>query len=358
MIYKIKFLILILLVPITLSAENTVILKNGTNLKGKVISQDNANLTVKLATGNTQTVVKSQILKVIYKDLSEQEAQKIRAIEEQKLKAKEEAERLKKEKAEKLAEEKERKRQEAEDRKAAELQKTIDLKEKEEAEKLAKRNADKEKQEKDWIEANKDKYVTSEASKNCGSANGILWRSAILPGWGQLCGGHYVSAGIIFTSLIGSIAYSQNSLRPQVSDTRAQYDLLSTYAVLGGPISRFSLEYISSSSDLTNLIVENVIVNDLVSNSKNDYKAANYRYMGSLAGIGIIYFANLFHAYVIGKDTLMERPTISMAGERIKEGWDAKVQMEKSLAQTGLPVLGTYAEIRYSILLNLDEVTR
>lgn len=78
---KILFLSLLILLSFPLLAVNTVILKNGKTLKGKVTDQNERGLTVQTTEG-AQTITKSQILKVIYKDVSDQEAEKIRIAEE------------------------------------------------------------------------------------------------------------------------------------------------------------------------------------------------------------------------------------------------------------------------------------
>nr|WP_246834147.1 hypothetical protein [Leptospira bourretii] len=110
---KTLLIIFLCLVTLPLFAVNTVILKNGKTLKGKVTDQNERGLTVQTAEGS-QTVSKSQILKVIYKDVSEQEAEKIRIAEEKKLREKEEKEKAKLEKERLLAEAKEQKRLEEE----------------------------------------------------------------------------------------------------------------------------------------------------------------------------------------------------------------------------------------------------
>lgn len=88
---KIILFSFLILFSFPLLAVNTVILKNGKTIKGKVTDQNEKGLTVQTSEG-TQTFPKSQILKVVYKDVSAEEADKIRLAEEKKLREKEEKE--------------------------------------------------------------------------------------------------------------------------------------------------------------------------------------------------------------------------------------------------------------------------
>jgi len=338
--------------PIALFAVNTVILKNGTNIKGLVSGQNDRGLTVKLANGTTQEIPKSQILKVIYKDLSEQEAQKVRVEEEKKLKAKEEAERKKAEAAEKLAKAQEEKRLAEEAKKAEALAKQNESKDKTLKEKLAREEADKTKSDADWLvyrEANKG---PSDATKTCGSRMGILWRSAIIPGWGQWCGGYKISAGVIAASLAGATYYSQGVAKHDYLQSKQSYDNIVLFNQLAGPLTRLTPEFIFSTSDLTSIFVENIFYNNIVADSKKSSQAANARYLGSLGGIGLIYISNLIHAYWIGREQYPERPSVSMGGKEIKEGFDFETKFDQPTGQFGWQPKpsAVYGELRYSIL--------
>lgn len=70
----------------------TILLKNGSYLKGKVIGQDPANLTVQLKKGGTREIPKNSVLKVVIKDVSDGELTKIHEEELRILKEKTEKE--------------------------------------------------------------------------------------------------------------------------------------------------------------------------------------------------------------------------------------------------------------------------
>lgn len=143
-----RYIILLFLLSTSLVAE-TVILKSGKIIKGKVINQNVKLVEVKVD-GKVQTIDKTLILKVVYRDLNQEQADKIKKEEELKLAEKQKKEEL----AKKILEE--------EKLKEAERLK----KEKEEKEKLAK---------------NKEALPQQKLSRSQ-----ILWRSAVLPGWGQI----------------------------------------------------------------------------------------------------------------------------------------------------------------------------
>lgn len=336
-----------------LFAENTVILKNGTNLKGKVVKQDGQNLTVRLLDGTTQTIVKTQILKVIYKDLSEKEAEKIRIAEEKKLKAKEEAERLKKERAEKIAAEAEKKRLAEEEKKALALAKIEELKEKERLAKLQKEQKNNQQTEEEWLVYRENNKVKSEATVACGSRLGLIWRSAIIPGWGQWCGGYRISAGFFFASIAGAAYYAQGPLKTKVYNDKENYEMISLINQYNGPSTRLSPEFISNTTELTTLLLENSIITDLVGKAKDDSKLSNGIYHGSLGAIGILYLSNVIHAYWIGREEYPERP-IAINGKEYRPGFDWEAGMDTNHNQYFLRSYNrqtsAHAEFRYSIL--------
>lgn len=81
--HLILFSFLFLAVPIW--SEQTILLKNGTSVKGDVTGQNENSVTVRLRDGGVRTFSKTSILKVIYKDINEEEAIHIRQLEEAKI---------------------------------------------------------------------------------------------------------------------------------------------------------------------------------------------------------------------------------------------------------------------------------
>ncbi|TGN21154.1 LA_0442/LA_0875 N-terminal domain-containing protein [Leptospira idonii] len=346
------FTILLLFLSSSLLAVNTVILKNGRNLKGLVVNQDDKGLTLKLSDGTTQTVPKSQILKVIYKDLNEQEAQKIRLAEEKKLQAKEEAERKKLEKEQKLAEEAEKKRQAEEAKKAEALAKDNESKKAKEDAVKAQESADQAKSDAEWLVYREKNKVPSEATVACGSRLGMVWRSALVPGWGQWCGGYKLSAGIFAGMFVGSIYYSQNAMKHDSMQKQQTYDDLTLLNQYGGPVTKIGPENITNTNDLVGVLVEYTLVNNFISESKKTAQTANAKYLGSLGGIGLIYIANIVHAYWIGRERYPDRPTVTLNGKSIQEGfdWDTRVDQPFSLYGYQPKPSSVYGEVRYSIV--------
>ncbi|MCW7487490.1 LA_0442/LA_0875 N-terminal domain-containing protein [Leptospira meyeri] len=333
---------LLILLSFPLFAVNTVILKNGKTLKGKVTDQNERGLTVQTAEGS-QTISKSQILKVVYKDVSEQEAEKIRIAEEKKLKEKEEKEKAKLEKERLLAEAKEQKRLEEE----AKLAEQTRLAEEKNKETLAEKEA---RAEAEWL-ANR-KLGPSPAVTQCGGRLAILWRSAILPGWGQLCGGYNVSAGTFSTLFLGTLVYSLGPLRTEEKNAQAHYDTMVLLNQIGGPGTRFNAQNISLPSEFIGGFVETSITEDLIVKSKNNAKEANAKYIAGLGTAGIIYITNLVHAFMIGTDRYPDRPSVSTGGKQIREGLDWDTGWDKPYSVTGIrpQTNSVYAEVRYSIL--------
>ncbi len=64
---------------------NSVLLKSGETIKGNITSQDAGNIVVQESNGNSGTISKKKILKVVYKDVSEEALKEIRKEEERKL---------------------------------------------------------------------------------------------------------------------------------------------------------------------------------------------------------------------------------------------------------------------------------
>ncbi|TGK78907.1 hypothetical protein EHQ24_15245 [Leptospira noumeaensis] len=337
--FTISFLILF---TSPLFAVNTVILKNGKTLKGKVTDQNESGLTVQTPEG-PQTLSKSQILKVVYKDLNEQEAEKIRIAEEKKLKDKEEKEKAKLEKERLIAEAKEQKRLE-EEAKLAEQTKLTEEKDKEtEAEKEAKAEAE-------WLATRK--LGPSPAASECGGRLALIWRSALIPGWGQLCGGYYTSAGTFSTMFFGTLFYTLGPLRTEEKNAQSHYDTMILLNQIVGPGTRFNAQNISLPSELFAGIIETSITDDFIAKSKDSAKAANTKYLAGLGTAGIIYITNLIHAFMIGTDRYPERPSVTTGGKQIREGLDFDTGWDKPYTITGIrpQTNSVYAEVRYSIL--------
>ncbi|TGL53607.1 hypothetical protein EHQ59_08440 [Leptospira kemamanensis] len=339
---KIFLLTLLILLTFPILAVNTVILKNGKTIKGKVTDQNEKGLTVQTSEGS-QTISKSQILKVVYKDVSEQEAEKIRIAEEKKLREKEEKEKAKLEKERLLAEAKEQKRLE-EEAKLAEKQRLEEEKSKEtQAEKDAKAEAE-------WLASRQ--LGPSPAATQCGGRLALLWRSAVLPGWGQYCGGYKISAGTFSVLFLGSLFYSLGPLRTEEKNANTHYETMVLLNQIGGPGTRFNAQNISLPSEFVSNFLETSITEDFIKKSKDDAKGANTRYLAGLGITSIIYIANVVHSFMIGRDQYPDRPVVHSDGKQFKAGWDMETRFDRPHSFTVYQpqMNAVYAELRYSYL--------
>ncbi len=143
-----------LILPFTTLFSETVLLRNGESVKGKVIGQDYGKIVLetkeKTETGEKKTIEirKATILKIVFKDIDEEEVARLRQMEEEKMKSPESEEELKRKEEAALAE---KQKSEEEEKKRNEA--------------LAEKK-------REW-------------EKNRVSPFGALGRSALLPGWGQ-----------------------------------------------------------------------------------------------------------------------------------------------------------------------------
>ena len=71
--------------PMDIYSNQSVLLKSGQTIKGIILEQNAKVLTIKLENGITESIDKSKILKVIYKELTPEEERKIRINEERKI---------------------------------------------------------------------------------------------------------------------------------------------------------------------------------------------------------------------------------------------------------------------------------
>ncbi|MBM9575525.1 hypothetical protein JWG45_00010 [Leptospira sp. 201903070] len=185
------FLILLSLCffPWSLMGES-IILKDGTILKGRVVSQNAQTVVIQTEDGKKQEFSKIRILKIVYKDVSQAEALKIQKEEEAKLA------------------EKEQKKKEQEDKKK--IEEELSKKNKEETEKQNKAEA-----EAKLAEANqKEKERLARIQQKGLAPWSVAWRSAVLPGWGQWTDERkkpaIVYSALFFSSLF--LVYRQNQI--------------------------------------------------------------------------------------------------------------------------------------------------
>lgn len=252
-----------------MSAE-TILLKKGGTLKGKVVSQDQNKIILKKDDGTQVSISKSEILKVVYKE-------NLTALEEEKLrKAEEEKERIRKEK-----EEAARLKQEEDDSK---------LREKQNAEALAKKQAE----EKALREA-EEKRLAEERSKL--TRVGATWRSAVLPGWGQWKQGRKWQAILYPTLVVTGLFFTYDKHRMYLNAKRDYNNLENPYTEES--LIRSALLNASGTPQPALSPQESLVLSQLGPfPGQRESVERHYREMTYIAGAtALVYLWNIFDAF-------------------------------------------------------------
>ncbi|XDD48873.1 hypothetical protein AB3N59_10510 [Leptospira sp. WS92.C1] len=267
------FILLILSQPIW--SSQTILLKNGTSVKGDVIGQNEKNITVRTSDGSNKVFSKRSILKVIYRDVNEEEAKRIRLEEENKIKA----------------------------------AKTVE--------------------EKKQIE--EEAIVAKPESKTFGTRNrwSLVWRSAVLPGWGHWKG-ERKKTSIFYGSLFWGGISATLSAASKVSKAKSAYDDASLNAQL--------------------IVSGNLIFGELiVSGKRSEYKKSIQDYQNVAAATVLIYLLQLTHVYFSGITWEQEEVAVSPEGSFLKKGIQLDSMRESNpIHYHTSAMLGWRAEARYN----------
>jgi hypothetical protein len=217
---------------------DTVILKNRTVYKGKVISQNEQGLVFKTREGQEISFQKKAILKVLYKDLNEVEVKKVIQEEEKVLEVP-----------------------------AKKVEKEIIPEKKEVVEEVPKPPELQEIEKRHWFQ--------------------ITWRSALLPGWGQYKAGRKWEAGLVFvTSLVAVNLAIQGVFNFQSAESDYKRKSLLTPVLFNDPQS---LE--------TNLVFSFVYNSNIYSSFQSEVTNSN----NQIGLLGLAYLLQLFHSVYVGK---------------------------------------------------------
>lgn len=233
-----KFTIIIFLVAQGIFSE-TILLRNGTIITGKLKSQSIKEIVV-FIDGKEEKISKDLVFRVLYRDLSEEEAKKTMLAEIDKLNPTEK---------EKLLSE---------------------IKDKSMMKEIEKKTIGKEKVE----------LITKW---------GLVWRSALVPGWGHIKAEHYKTGffyGVIFYGSLLSTAYFTNQLNQAIKERDEKINT-NTFLTLGagGPASAILL-----------------FAGGATSTADDDQKILAYRgllYGSAGAALGV-YIIQLINVYVLG----------------------------------------------------------
>ncbi len=251
---------------------DTIILKNKKVHRGKVIAQSEKSIDFRTKEGQQLTFQKREVLKVVYKDLNEQETKKVIQEEEKK------------------------------------VQKTTVIEEPKEVI---------EEQVPTPQEEPKPITTTTPDQRTWFS---IFWRSALIPGWGQFKAGRYYSSGFIFLVSLGALGNT-------VANTNKAQTAESNYKIL----SALTPVVISSASqgNPTDGIFTGTIYNQAIFSSyQNTINTTN----NSITIFSLIYGIQLIHAVYVGRQWEEEEFSSSV---KVFKGWnfDYKIENQKFLGQ-------------------------
>ncbi|QDK23180.1 LA_0442/LA_0875 N-terminal domain-containing protein [Leptospira weilii] len=264
-----SIVILFMFSSFSLWSAQTILLKDGTSIKGKVTVQNEKIITIRMENGSVQTLSKNGVLKVIYKDVSEEEAKQIRKKEEAKTR---------------------------------EFKSTGDKK-----------------------KIKKDTILSKSEIRNFRTRSrwDLIWRSAVLPGWGHYKINHK-KIGIFYGALFwGGIVLT----------------VLSTEE-----IERKKSEY--KDAALVGQISENLLIREAILNGKrSEYKKSVDEYENIVTGTVLIYFIQLTHSYFTGVNWEKEK-IVAPGGAILRKGIQLDSMRETNFLNSKMT--DWRAEVRYN----------
>lgn len=267
-----SILILLVFFSVPIWSAQTILLKNGSSIKGDVTGQNEKTLTVRTADG-VQTISKRSILKVIYKDVNEEEAKRIRQEEETKIR----------------------------EAKSAEEKKKIE----------------------------EDAIVQKPDSKISGTRSrwSLVWRSAVLPGWG-----HYKAerkkTAIVYGSLFWGGVVATAFASQQIGQKKSEYESSTLIAQASGNLAAGEF---------------------YVSGKRAEYKKSIQDYQNIAAGTALIYLIQLTHSYFTGISWEQEEVALTPEGSVLRKGVQLDSMRESNLMNpNSTNSLGWRAEARYN----------
>jgi len=263
--------------PLYLYPSHSVILKSGSTIRGQVVAQNETGVTVKTEDGKTVTIEKYKILRVVYKDVTAEEEARIRREEERKLKAQEEALRKKEEEAEKKRLEEEARIRAQEEKKQKEAERIAEEKRKARLERIAREGTRSE-----WD---------------------IVWRSAVLPGFGLLYAERKVAGSIYTTLFWGGLLYSFRA-RSRALSAKSEYDTTVLFYQIARPNP---IDYITADGiNVQGFFLRDQLLSQTVSDTKKEYIRSTNQYNGSLGFLVLVYFTQILHSYFSGREWVLE----------------------------------------------------
>lgn len=233
--------------------SDSIILKNGTFQKGKIIGQTSEQISLQTTEGKVVEIPKNRIIKVVFRDVTNEEALQIKKEEEEKFS--------------KLKDSEEKNRLEQEEK----LQKERELNE----------ALEKKKQEEEL-----------QNSKDTIPRSSVLWRSAVLPGWGQYVQGRkWQGLTYSFLTIAGlGVAYGnhQNFLNAKEN-----------YETINNPSRNLFLPNLNLSAQNP----QPLLLYDLqFQNARQTLENAEMHRNAALGGLLLVYGLNLFDVTYFNKN--------------------------------------------------------
>ncbi|EQA35816.1 hypothetical protein LEP1GSC047_0536 [Leptospira inadai serovar Lyme str. 10] len=236
----------------------TILLREGGKVKGDLVTQNQASVIIQTESGK-RAINKKLILKVLYKDVSDDEEAKIRAAEEKKIAN--------------------TKREVVEKEKARQLQQ-------DEADRLRR-------------EEEQRKVVPAASKQDAIEPGKALLRSAVLPGWGQFYSDRKVF-GILWPTLFAAAGFAS------YDKYRVYRNAVRDYGTLGNPYSQTGIigtalginaVYMppTSSDPVTQYILDKNY--NLIRQKRAEADRDFQHYQEALYALGAIYLLNLVDAY-------------------------------------------------------------
>ncbi|MCB1322970.1 MAG: hypothetical protein KDK34_22125 [Leptospiraceae bacterium] len=265
-------LLLLVLSASTLQAE-TLILKSGQQVEGRILSQTRTEVRIRTANG-VQVISKTDIRRILYND---QQIQEEARRQEELRRQQEEERRRQEEEARRQAEETQRQEEEAQ-RQAEEARRQAE----EEARRRAEENAN--------VEQDQEPKVTVWNS---------LLRSAILPGWGQIHSGRSGSGWMIMGGFLGAAGLSLY-LDDQYYLARRNYENDANEFFYTSPLLISSLG--QAISDTSQFIPIGVYIIDKTSTSRQKMEQAGRYANGMRSALLALYVWNLLDVVLFYPD--------------------------------------------------------
>lgn len=252
MVKKTIFVVFLLFLPLFSSSAATVILRSGKTIRGNILSQDARSIQIRTVKG-TETLRKTLILKIIYQDISDAEA---KGILKQEIAKKKQPETTVQQKTKPVGKEPEPEKEIIPTKSIPPMQ-----------------------------IADRSRYD-------------IVWRSAVLPGWGEFHAGNSKwgwinSSAFVSATLLSAYFYSEKQSAKHRYDSRS--------SIFRPSVAGYVLfTQLSANQFFTPYSFNYVRYIDDDTRNYRDYKQATERFNESLAGLAGIYLFNVIHSYFTG----------------------------------------------------------